>query len=116
MIYIHIITLSSERGTAKKQKHKVELTPEERQTLQTLVRKGQHSALKLTRAHILLKSDVKGPGWTDAQIAEAFGCHERTVSNVRKRFIERGRLESLDRQKQSRPSRAPKRWSRRGTF
>jgi transposase len=92
----------------KKQKHKVELTPEERQTLQTLVRKGQHSALKLTRAHILLKSDVKGPGWTDAQIAEAFGCHERTVSNVRKRFIERGRLESLDRQKQSRPSRAPK--------
>ena len=28
----------------KKQKHKVELTPEERQTLQTLVRKGQHNA------------------------------------------------------------------------
>ena len=30
-------------------KHKVELTPEERQTLETLVRKGQHSALKLMR-------------------------------------------------------------------
>ena len=41
----------------KKQKHKVELTPEERQTLQTLVRKGEHSALKLMRAHILLKAD-----------------------------------------------------------
>ena len=37
----------------KKQKHKVELTPEERQTLQTLVRKGQHSALKLMRARHL---------------------------------------------------------------
>ena len=47
----------------KKQKHKVELT-EERQTLQTLVRKGEHSALKLMRAHILLKADSHGPGWT----------------------------------------------------
>ena len=72
----------------KKQKHKVELTPEERQTLQTLVRKGEHSALKLMRAHILLKADSHGPGWTDAQIAEAFGCHEQTVYNVRKRFCE----------------------------
>ena len=61
----------------KKQKHKVELTPEERQTLQTLIRKGQHSALKLMRAHILLKADSHGPGWTDAQIADAFGCHEQ---------------------------------------
>jgi transposase len=93
----------------KKQKHKVELTPEERQTLQTLVRKGQHSALKLTRAHILLKSDVKGPGWTDAQIADAFGCHEQTVYNVRKRFATGGRLSvSLERKPQSRPSRLPK--------
>ena len=95
----------------KKQKHKVELTCEERQTLETLetlVRKGEHSALKLRRAHILLKADSQGPGWTDAQIAEAFGCHERTVSNVRKRFREQERLVSLDRKKQSRPSRAPK--------
>ena len=70
----------------RKQKHKVELTCEERQTLETLVRKGKHSALKLTRAHILLKADSNGPGWTDMQIAEAFGCHEQTAFNVRKRF------------------------------
>ena len=42
-------------------KHKVDLTPEERQTLETLVRKGEHSALKLMRAHILLKADSNGP-------------------------------------------------------
>ena len=89
----------------KKQKHKVELTPEERQTLQTLVRKGQHSALKLMRAHILLKADSHGPGWTDAQIADAFGCHEQTAYNVRKRFATGGRLSvSLERKPQSRPS------------
>ena len=87
----------------KKQKHKVELTPEERQTLQTLVRKGQHSALKLMRAHILLKADSHGPGWTDAQIADAFGCHEQTAYNVRKRFAVRGRLSTLERKPQSRP-------------
>ena len=85
-------------------KHKVDLTCEERQTLQTLVRKGEHSALKLMRAHILLKADSNGPGWTDAQIAEAFGCHEQTAYNVRKRFARRGCLSALDRKPQSRPS------------
>ena len=45
----------------RKQTHKVELTSEERQTLETLVRKGEHSALKLMRAHILLKADRNGP-------------------------------------------------------
>ena len=85
-------------------KHKVDLTAEERQTLETLVRKGEHSALKLMRAHILLKADSNGPGWTDAQIADAFGCHERTVYNVRKRFAMRGRLSALERKPQSRPS------------
>ena len=59
------------------QTHKVELTSEERQTLETLVRKGEHSALKLMRAHILLKADRNGPCWTDAQISEAFGTAMR---------------------------------------
>ena len=57
----------------RKQTHKVELTSEERQTLETLVRKGEHSALKLMRAHVLLKADRNGPSWTDARISEAFG-------------------------------------------
>ena len=87
-----------------KKKHKVELTSKERQTLETLVRKGEHSALKLRRAHILLKADSHGPGWTDAQIAEAFGCHEQTVYNVRKRFGTRGCLSALERKPQSCPS------------
>lgn len=85
-------------------KHKVDLTVEERQTLETIVHKGAHSSLKLMRAHILLKADRNGPGWTDARIAEAFGCHEKTVYNVRKRFAMRGRLAALERKPQSRPS------------
>ena len=89
-------------------KHKVELTSKERQALETLVRKGEHSALKLMRAHILLKADSNGPGWSDARIAEAFECHEKTVYNVRKRFAMRGRLSALERKPQSQPSRLPK--------
>ena len=45
----------------RKQHHKVDLTAEERQILERLVRKGEHSALKLMRAHILLKADSNGP-------------------------------------------------------
>ncbi len=92
----------------RKQKHKVRLTSEERQRLETLVRKGEHSALKLMRAHILLKADRNGPCWTDAKISEAFGCHEQTVHNVRKRFATGERLAALERKPQSRPSRLPK--------
>ena len=89
-------------------KHKVELTSEERQVLETLVSKGKHDALKIQRAHILLKADVNGGGWRDAQIADAFGCHPQTVYNVRKRFRERGCLAALERKPQSQPSRQPK--------
>ena len=92
----------------KKKKHKVELTSEERQTLETLVRQGERNALEIRRAHILLKADAKGPAWTDAQIAEAFGCHRQTVYNVRKRWTEREGLPALKRKPQSRPSRLPK--------
>ena len=72
----------SERSAMRKQTHKVELTSEERQTLETLVRKGEHSALKLMRAHILLKADRNGPSWTDAQISEAFGTAMRKLSTM----------------------------------
>ena len=92
----------------RKQTHKVELTSEERQTLETFIRKGVHSALKLMRAHILLKADRKGPSWTDARISEAFGCDVQTAYNVRKRFATGARLAALERKPQSRPSRLPK--------
>ena len=92
----------------RKQKHKVDLTSEERQILERLVRKGEHSALKLMRAHILLKADSNGPGWTDTKISDAFGCHAQTAYNVRKRFATGERLSALERKPQSRPSRLPK--------
>ena len=32
-------------------------------------------------------ADADGPNWKDSQIAEAYGCSQQTVENVRKRFV-----------------------------
>jgi hypothetical protein len=62
------------------QKVVIRLTNEQRQTLQTLVRTGTHSARARTRAHILLKADADGPdAWPDERIAEALDICRMTV-------------------------------------
>jgi hypothetical protein len=42
------------------------------------------------RAQVLLKADADGPDWTDAKIADAFGCRTQSVENIRERFVTRG--------------------------
>ena len=51
----------------------------------------------------MLKADAEGPGWSDAEIAEAFGCHAQTVYNVRRRFVEKGFSEALGRSERQEP-------------
>lgn len=87
----------------------VELTAEEREQLQELLSGGKASALTLTRARILLKSDEgpEGPGWSDEEIVEALDVGRATVERLRKRFVECG-LEALRRKPQARPSRPRK--------
>ena len=67
------------------------LTPEQRQQLASLIRTGQHTARKQTRARILLLLDrSQDKIRTDEEIAEILGCHSNTVSNVRRRFLAEG--------------------------
>ncbi len=68
----------------------VRLTEEERETLAAIVAKFKGSSQKVRRAQVLLKADADGPAWTDARIAEAFGCRTQTVENVRERFVVEG--------------------------
>lgn len=84
-------------------KYVVRLTDEERKHLVGVVRKLSGTSQKVRRAQILLKADVEGPGWTDRQIAEAFGCRIKTVENVRQHLVERGLEQTLDGIKRATP-------------
>lgn len=88
--------------------YRVQLSSEEREQLQQLVKKGdgpkgqRPSALKLTRARILLKADQAegAPAYTDAEIAEALDVSPKTVFNIRKRWVELGLEQALERRPQ----------------
>jgi hypothetical protein len=77
-------------------KYNVRLTESERQTLEQVVRKLKGSSQKVRRAQVLLKADAGGPAWTDARIAEAYGCRTKTVENLRERFVTEGFEVTLD--------------------
>lgn len=84
-------------------KYMVSLTDQERQTLTGVIKKFKGSSEKVRRSQMLLKADVNGPGWTDQEIADAFGCRINTVENVRQRLVERGFQETLDGKKRAAP-------------
>ena len=62
-----------------KKKYIVVLSDAERKMLRDCVEKGRAPTYKIRHAHILLKADAEVPGWRDAEISEAFGCHTQTV-------------------------------------
>ena len=62
----------------------------ERETLTEIVRKLKGSSQRVRQAQVLLKADADGPAWTDAKIAEAFGCRTKTVENIRERLVTEG--------------------------
>lgn len=82
-------------------KYHVELTDQERARLEQMLRRGKHSARKLTRAHILLKADFS---LRDEDIAQELDTCIPTVERTRKRFAE-VRLGSLE--ERPRPGRKP---------
>lgn len=78
----------------------VDLSDEERQVCQEVVKKLKGTSQKVKRANILLKADK---GWTDTQIAEALDCRVNTVENLRKRFVEIGFEQTLERKQRATP-------------
>ncbi len=78
----------------------VDLSDEERQVCQEVVKKLKGTSQKVKRANILLKADKR---WIDARIAEALDCRVNTVENLRKRFVEVGFEQALQRMKRVTP-------------
>jgi len=75
-----------------RKRYHVQLSDDDRRSLQKLVRSGKAPARALTHARILLKADEAedGPGWQDEQIAEALETSVPTVERTRKRFCDGG--------------------------
>ena len=72
----------------------IELTEEERDSLNEITSHGVHRAQKITRARILLQAD---DGKSDSDIAESLDCSPATAWRIRKKFHERDRLEAIGR-------------------
>ncbi len=87
-------------------KYVVQLSGEERERLETLIRKGKSPARLLLKARILLKADVSeaGEGWSDSRIIEALETSESMVYRVRKQLVEDGFEAVLSRKQRAMPA------------
>lgn len=71
----------------RKKIYTVSLTDEERDKLNSLLKRGKHSTRELNRARILLLSQQQKE---DKEISQQVGVTQQTVYNVRKRFFHAG--------------------------
>ena len=87
---------TSPRMGAKK--HVVDLSDEDRETLEWFILTGERKFEDNTRARIRLKAD---DGLTDSTISEHVGCHRKIVYNTGKSCAERG-IAAMNRRKPDR--------------
>jgi hypothetical protein len=86
-------------------KYRVTLTSEERTELKKLIAAGRTAGYRIRHAHILLALDEipENAEWTDKKVGAAYGAHERSIGNLRKRFVEEGLDAALERKKRETP-------------
>src|SRR5260370_29326407 len=87
-------------------KYVVRLSGEERERLETLIRKGKSPARRGLKARILLKADVSegGKGWGDNRVIEALETSPSIVYPVRKQLLEECRDAVLTRKPRALPA------------
>jgi hypothetical protein len=87
-------------------KYVVRLSGEERERLETLIRKGKSPAQRLLKARILLKADVSegGDRWSDSHITKALETTPSMVHRVRKQLVEDGFDAVLSRKQRAMPA------------
>jgi transposase len=83
-------------------KYSVRLSLPQRKSVEQVVRSGTAPARKIMHAQILLKADKgeQGPAWSDQQIRDALGVGESVIRRVRKRCVEQGVEDALNRRQQ----------------
>ena len=83
----------------RKKEYDVKLSQPERDQLKNLVSSGTAKTRKLTRGRILLKADE---GWTDKAISQALDVGMATVGRIRRKYVENGLNNALNRKPSSR--------------
>lgn len=93
-----------------KARYHVRLSDEERKALLKMVSKGSASAKSIMHANVLLAADENGEGGrkSEAEIAQLFHVHTRTVHTIRQQYSEHGLQAALGRKKRETPPVAPK--------
>ena len=89
-------------------RYKVTLTREERDELRELSSKGKRAVRTIlyARALLLLDQGEHTPNtWTVASVAEALGTTTRSLEKLKKRFVEEGLAEAIERKKREKPPR-----------
>ena len=73
-------------------KYVVRLGDDERERLNTLIKRGKAPAGQLLKARILLKADASeaGEAWSDSRIAEALDTSIDTIARTRQLLVEEG--------------------------
>src|SRR6266496_5159672 len=87
-------------------KYVVRLSGEERERLDTLIRKGKSPARRVLKARILLRADVSeaGKGRSDNRIVAALDTSPSMVYRVRKQLVEEGFEAVLSRKQRATPA------------
>jgi hypothetical protein len=82
-------------------KYHVTLTEEERNHLMRIISKGRTEGYRIRHANILLAVDEieENKEWTDRSISRAYHTTEKSVGNLRRRFVEKGLDAALGREK-----------------
>lgn len=88
-------------------RYRVTLTAEERDMLKSLSTTGVRAAKTIlyARALLLLDAGEHGPKWIVAKVAESLGMTSRTLEHLKKRFVELGLEEALQRKERETPPR-----------
>ena len=88
-------------------RYRVTLTSEERHYLEEISTKGKRAARTVlyARALLLLDAGADGPKWLVAKISEALGTTPRSLEHLKKRFVEQGLPEAIERKKRVKPPR-----------
>jgi hypothetical protein len=104
MIRAGVAIMSSKEISVKK--YVVRLSTEEREHLETLIRKGKSPARRLLKARILLKADVSEgrAGWSDSRIIRALDTSASMVYRVRQQLVEEGFEAVLSRKQRATPA------------